>query len=156
MNKQKKRFSSDVNIQNRKAKYEFILSDDLEAGIVLTGSEIKSIREGKVSLQEAYCLIENDEIFIKGMTIAEYQESGYAGHEPTRKRKLLLSKREIAKYKSKTAEKGLTIIPTKLYLNKRGFAKLRIALAKGKKLHDKRHSLREKDDKRQLDQLRSV
>ncbi|MFY0689439.1 MAG: SsrA-binding protein SmpB [Cyclobacteriaceae bacterium] len=152
--KKNQRFSATVAIKNRKASYEFEFIETFEAGIVLKGSEIKSIREGKVSLQEAYCFLKKGELFIKGMTIAIYTEGTYANHEPTRDRKLLLNKKQLEKLASKSAEKGLSIIPTKLYTNSRGLAKLGIALAKGKKLYDKRESVKKKDQDRELKQLK--
>jgi SsrA-binding protein len=148
--KGKERFSQNVEIKNRKARYEYEFIDTYEAGLVLKGSEIKSIREGKASLPEAYCFIERGEMFIQNMNISPYKEGTYANHEPARKRKLLLHKKEIDRLKAKTEEKGLTIVPVKLYINSRGFAKLKIALAKGKKLHDKRESLKKKDINREL------
>jgi SsrA-binding protein len=154
MNATKNRFSSNITIKNKKARFEYELLDFTEVGIVLKGSEIKSIREGKASLQEAYCHIKGNEMFIKGMNIAPYLESTYDNHEPTRERKLLLKKREIEKIKEKIEQKGLTIVPTKLYINSRGFAKLELALARGKKIHDKRHSIKEKDQKKELKQLK--
>ena len=154
MKSDKKRFSNAVSIKNKKARYEFELIENFEAGIVLKGSEIKSIREGKASLQEAYCHIQQQELFIKGMNISPYAESTYDNHEPTRERKLLVKKKQIEKLKEKMEQKGLTIVPVKLYVNARGFAKLEIALAKGKKIHDKRNSIKEKDQKRELDKLK--
>ena len=136
--KGKERFSQNVQIKNKKASYQYEFIDTYDAGLVLKGSEIKSIREGKASLQEAYCHIHDGELFIQNMNISPYKEGAYANHEPTRQRKLLLHKKEIERLKSKTEEKGLTIVPTRLYLNSRGLAKLQVALAKGKKLHDKR------------------
>ncbi len=152
MAQQKKsdRFSKSITIKNKKARFEFNFVETLETGIVLQGSEIKSIREGKVSLQESYCHVRNGEMFIKGMTIAQYAESTYDNHEPNRERKLLLHRKEIKKFKEKSEEKGLTIIPTKLYINNRGFAKIEIALAKGKKLFDKRHDLKTKELKKEI------
>jgi SsrA-binding protein len=106
---------------------------------VLQGSEIKSIRDGKVNLQASYCLVKKDEVFVRELHISPYKEASYLNHDPKRERKLLLTKREIHKLETKSQEKGLTIIPTRLYVTNRGLAKLEIALAKGKKLHDKRH-----------------
>ncbi len=146
--KKESRFASDVSIRNRKASYEYQFIDTYEAGLSLKGSEIKSIREGKVSLPEAFCHFQKGELFIKGMTIAQYTESTYNNHDPLRERKLLLKKNELEKLRKKSEEKGLTIIPTKLYINSRGIAKLQIALAKGKKLYDKRESLKQKDQKK--------
>lgn len=153
MKKDTNRFAKTVQIKNKKASFEFEFIDTYEAGIMLLGSEIKSIREGKVSLQEAYCFLNKNELYIKGMNISPYKESTYANHEPLRERKLLLNKRELDKLRTKSEEKGLTIIPTKMYINDRGLAKLSIALAKGKKLFDKRESLKTKDTERELKRL---
>jgi SsrA-binding protein len=150
----KDRFSNQVLIKNRKASFEFQLIEKFEAGIVLKGTEIKSIREGKASLQEAYCFIEKGEVFIKSMNIAPYSQASFYDHDQTRTRKLLLKKKEIEKLKSKTDEKGLSIVPVRLYTSQRGFAKLQIALAKGKKLFDKREDIKKKDQKRELDRIR--
>jgi len=151
MAKDKKRFSNDINIKNRKASYEFAFIDKYVAGIVLKGTEIKSIKEGKASLQEAYCHIFREEMYIKGMHIAEFNEGTFNNHEPVRERKLLLEKKEIQKIDSKFKEKGLSIVPLRLFVNKRGFAKIEIALAKGKKIYDKRDSIKERDVKREID-----
>jgi SsrA-binding protein len=151
MAKDKKRFSNDINIKNRKASFEFAFLDKYVAGIVLKGTEIKSIKEGKASLQEAYCYIFHEEMYIKGMHIAEFNEGTFNNHEPVRDRKLLLEKKEIQKIDSKFKEKGLSIIPLRLFVNKRGFAKIEIALAKGKKIYDKRDSIKERDVKREID-----
>lgn len=154
MSKDNKRFSNSVNIKNRKARFEFEFIDTLVAGIVLTGTEIKSIREGKASLQEAYCFFKGNELFTKGMNITPYAEATHYNHDPVRERKLLLNKREIDKWKSKLEEKGLTIVPVRLFLTDRGLAKMEIALAKGKKIYDKRQNIKERDTKRELDRLR--
>ena len=151
MAKDKKRFSNDVQIKNRKASYEFEFIDKYVAGIVLLGTEIKSIKEGKASLQEAHCYVHHNEVFIKGMHIAEFTEGASYNHVPLRERKLLLSKKEISKLQTKFEEKGLAIVPTRLFVNARGFAKLEIALAKGKKIYDKRESIKNKDVQRELD-----
>lgn len=153
MKKASERFSNKVQINNRKAGFEFQLLEKYEAGIMLKGTEIKSLREGKASLQEAYCFIEAGEIFIKGMNISPYSQASFESHDRTRNRKLLLKKREIEKLKSKMDEKGLSIIPTKIYTNSRGLAKLEIALAKGKKLYDKREDIKKKDQNRELDRM---
>jgi len=143
-----------IIIKNRKALFEYSLLDTFDAGIQLLGSEIKSIRAGKANLQEAYCFFIGDELYIKGMHIAEYSHGGYANHDPVRQRKLLLKRTELRKIKNKLKEKGLTVIPVKLYINERGFAKLEIAVAKGKKLFDKRQNIKNKDVKRELDRTR--
>lgn len=147
-------FSNNIQIKNRKASYEYEFLDKYEAGIVLKGTEIKSLREGKASVQEAYCYINNEELFIKGMNISPYTNSSFQNHQIDRERKLLVKKREIEKIKAKTEEKGLTIVPVRIFINKRGFAKLEIAVARGKKLFDKRDSIKKKDQDRELKRLR--
>lgn len=150
----KDRFSNNIQIKNRKASFEFEFLEKIEAGLILKGTEIKSIREGKASVQEAYCFLKQDEAFIKGMNISPYSNASFESHEMTRERKLLLKKKEIQKLRAKTEEKGLTIVPVRLYINKRGFAKLEIALARGKKIYDKRDDIKKKDQKRELDRLK--
>jgi SsrA-binding protein len=140
-----------VNIQNKKAKFEYDFIEKFTAGLKLLGTEIKSIREGKASIKEGYCSFENDELFIYNMHITEYENASFTNHEPTRKRKLLLNRRELDKMKKKVNEKGFTIVPTRLFISDKGFAKLNIALAKGKKIYDKRESIKRKDDKRKID-----
>ena len=156
MKNNKTRFSDNITIRNKKASFNYILIEKLEVGIVLQGSEIKSIREGKVSLQEAHCIVIRGELFVRSMNIGIYKESSIYNHEPTRERKLLLSKKEIERFKAKSEEKGLAIIPTKLYVIKRGIAKIEIALAQGKKLHDKRESMKKKDHDRELKQIKLI
>ncbi len=143
-----------IIVKNKKALFEFSLLETFEAGIVLLGSEIKSIRAGKANLQEAFCFFDDGELFIRGLHIAEYTHGGYANHEPLRQRKLLLKRTELKKLQQKLKEKGLTIVPIKLYLNDKGLAKLEIALAKGKKLYDKRETIKARDIKKQLDSTR--
>ncbi|MEQ9466681.1 MAG: SsrA-binding protein SmpB [Ekhidna sp.] len=154
MSKDKSRFSNNIQIKNRKASYEYEFVEKVEAGIMLKGTEIKSLREGKASIQEAYCFFKKDELFIKGMNISPYSQASFESHDMTRDRKLLLKKRELEKFKSKMEEKGLTIIPVRIYINSRGLAKLEIALAKGKKIYDKRDSIKKKDQKRELDRMK--
>jgi SsrA-binding protein len=151
---EKKRFSNEVQIRNRKASYEYEFVDTYTAGMVLKGTEIKSIREGKASVSEAYCMFDKGELFVKGMTISPYEESSFYKHDPTRVRKLLLSKKELEKLEAKTEEKGLTIIPLRLFINQRGFAKLEIALARGKKLFDKRESIKKRDQDKELKRMK--
>jgi len=140
-----------LNIKNRKANFEYEILDKYTAGIQLTGSEIKSIRAGEVNLKEAYCFFRRDELYIKNMHIAEYSHGGIFNHEPLRLRKLLLTKKELKKLQEKKKkDKSLTIVALRLFLSQRGFAKLNIALAKGKKLHDKRHSIKERESKKEL------
>jgi SsrA-binding protein len=150
----KDRFSKTVNIQNRQARYEYEILDKYTAGIVLTGTEIKSIREGKVNLQDGYCYFNNGELFVKAVNITPYAQGTHYNHEATRERKLLLKKTEIKKLEGKIEEKGLTLIPLRLFINDRGFAKMEIAVGRGKKLHDKRDSMRERDAKRELDRMK--
>lgn len=150
----KERFSNNINIRNRQAGYEFELLDKYTAGIVLTGTEIKSIREGKVNLQDGYCYFNNGEIFVKGVNITPYAQGTHYNHEATRERKLLLKKSEIKKLEGKIEEKGLTLVPLRLFINDRGFAKMEIAVGRGKKLHDKRDSIKERDARRELDRMK--
>ena len=140
-----------INIKNKRAGHEYFLLDTLTAGIVLTGTEIKSIREGKASLSESYCMFKEDELFVVGMHIAEYDKGTYNNHNPKRDRKLLLTARELRKLKIKVQEKGLTIIPVVLFINDKGLAKLDIALARGKHYYDKRETLKNKDSKRDVE-----
>lgn len=154
MSKKNERFAKIINLKNRKARYNYEFIDLYKAGLSLKGTEIKSIREGKVTMGEAFCVFKNGELFVRNMHIAPYTQGTYANHDPLRERKLLLHKRELEKLKDKAEEKGLTIVPVRLFLNDRGLAKLEIALAKGKKLHDKRDSIKDKDTKRELKELR--
>nr|WKN36672.1 SsrA-binding protein SmpB [Tunicatimonas sp. TK19036] len=151
---EKSRFSNQISIKNRKARFEYQFLDTYLAGIKLMGTEIKSIREGKVNLQEAYCYFNDQELFIKQMHISPYSQGTHYNHEPARERKLLLKKKELVKLESKMAEKGLTIIPTRLFINERGLAKLEIALAQGKKLYDKREDIKQRDVNRELDRMK--
>lgn len=148
------KLKSDIRILNKKAKFEYIILDRYTAGIQLFGTEIKSIREGKASLVDSYCAVEHGEMYVKQMHIAEYRFGSYANHESKRDRKLLLQRREIRKIERATKETGKTIIPLELFINEKGFAKLEIAVCQGKHTYDKRQSLREADDKRQMDQLK--
>ena len=148
------RFSNAINIRNRQAGFEYELLDKYTAGMVLMGTEIKSIREGKVNLQDGYCYLNNGELFVKGINITPYAEGTHYNHEATRERKLLLKRSEIKKLESKAEEKGYTLVPTRLFINEKGLAKLEIAVARGKKLHDKRDSIKERDAKRELDRLK--
>lgn len=151
---EKRTFSNNINIKNRKASFEYHFLDKYIAGIMLQGTEIKSIREGKANLQESYCALLDGELWVKNMHISPYTEGTYANHEPKRDRKLLLNKRELKKLESKFKEKGLAIIPVRLFINDRGLAKLEIALAKGKKLYDKREDIKQKDLKREMERLK--
>jgi SsrA-binding protein len=146
-----KRFTNDVRIKNNKARYEFELMDDFIAGIQLAGTEIKSIRESKANINEAFVSLLGQEVFVRNMFVAEYTEGTYSNHIPKRDRKLLLNKNEIKKIRKHMLIKGYTAIPTLLFVNENGLAKLKFSLAKGKKLHDKRESLKQKDLKRQIE-----
>ncbi|MBP5709883.1 MAG: SsrA-binding protein SmpB [Bacteroidales bacterium] len=137
-----------IAIKNRKAEYEYYLLNTYSAGIVLSGTEIKSIRAGKANITDSYCSFENGELWVHNMHISEYSHGSYNNHEPKRDRKLLLTKKELKKLAAKLNERGHTIIPTLLWINENGYAKLDIALAKGKKMYDKRESIKEKDNRR--------
>ncbi len=141
---------SNVHILNKRARFEYIILDRYTAGIQLFGTEIKSIREGKASLVDSYCAVEHGEMYVKQMHIAEYRFGSYANHEAKRDRKLLLQRREIRKIERATKETGKTIIPLELFINDRGLAKMEIAICQGKHTYDKRQSLREADDKREV------
>jgi len=139
--------------KNRKASFEYFFLDEYTAGIQLTGTEIKSVRLNQVSIAEAYCVFDKSDLVIRNMNIEHYKEGTYNNHEPRRDRKLLLNYTELKKLTGKLKDKGLTIIPIRLFINERGLAKLQITLAKGKKNYDKRESIKQKDVKRQLDRL---
>ncbi|MDP4227202.1 MAG: SsrA-binding protein SmpB [Bacteroidota bacterium] len=147
---------SKVNIRNKKASFNFEFVEKYVAGIVLTGTEIKSIREGKASLVDAFCYFNNNELWVKGMNISEYWWGNYNNHDPRRDRKLLLTKKELQKLQRKTQEKGLTIVAIHLFINERGLAKLEIALARGKKEYDKREDLKNEDARRELSQVKKA
>ncbi len=154
MAKEKK--ENNINIKNKKASFEYEFIDTYEAGMQLTGTEIKSIRDSKASIKEGYCVFKKGELFVKNIHISEYKEGGYNNHDPKRDRKLLLHKKELEKLFKKKKDVGLTIVPVRLYINANGYAKIKIALAKGKKMHDKRESLKQKDDKRAMDRAMKV
>ncbi len=148
-----KRFNDSVNIRNRQAAFQFEILDKYVAGLVLTGTEIKSIREGKANLTDGYCYFKNGELFVKGMSISPYAEGTYYNHDPLRERKLLMKRSELRKLEGKL-EKGLTLVPLRLFINERGYAKLEIALARGKKLYDKRQTIKERDARRELNRIK--
>jgi len=148
------RFSNEVNIKNKRANFEYELLDKYIAGIQLRGTEIKSIREGKINLQDGYVYFSNGEAFVKGVNISAYEQGTHYNHVPIRDRKLLLKKSELKKLEARVEEKGLTLIPVRLFINDRGFAKLEIALGRGKKLHDKRDSIKDRDMKRELGRIK--
>lgn len=148
-------FIPEIEIKNRRASFRYFLGQHFEAGIVLRGSEIKSIRNGGVNLGDAFCYFHENELYVKNMHISEYKfGSAHSNHEPLRERKLLLKKNELRKILREITQKGATIVPTRLYVNERGIAKLEIAIAKGKKSHDKRESIKRKDQKREMDRAR--
>ena len=144
-----------INIQNKKARFEYEILDKYTAGIVLTGTEIKSIRESKASIAESFCEFnEQGELFVINMSIEEYAYGNYINHRPRAERKLLLNKKELKKLEKEVKNSGLTIVPLRLFITENGFAKLNIALAKGKKLYDKRESIKDRDNKRDLDRIK--
>ena len=153
MNKEQQeiRKKSPVQIRNKKASFEYYFIDTYTAGIVLTGTEIKSIRNGKASLVDSFCFINNGEIWVKGMNVSPYFYGSYANHVAKRDRKLLLNKREIRRLMEDTKAVGFTIVPVLLFIDEKGRAKLDIALARGKKEYDKRQTLKEKEDRREMD-----
>lgn len=146
-------FENKINIRNKKASFLYEILEKFTAGIVLTGTEIKSVRMGKVSLTDAYCTFRNHEVWVKNMTIAEYEFGTFSNHQPDRERKLLLTRREIKRLEKKVNEKGLTLIVTRFFINDRGLAKVEIALARGKRAYDRREELKRKDVQRDIDRL---
>lgn len=144
---------SQVNIKNRRATFDYEISDTYTAGIVLTGTEIKSIRDGKAGLADTYVVIDNGEAWVKGMYVAEYFYGSYNNHTSRRDRKLLLTRKELRKLARVAEDPGYTIIPLRLFISEKGLAKLVIGVARGKKAYDKRQSIREREDKRSLDRL---
>ena len=142
--------AKDVNIKNKRARFDYEIIDTYTAGIVLTGTEIKSIRQGKASLSDAYCYVTNGEVWVKNMYIAEYFYGSYNNHTERRERKLLLTRKEILKLEKDGKEAGFTIVPLRMFINERGLAKLVIGLGRGKKEYDKRQSIKEREDKRSM------
>jgi SsrA-binding protein len=145
---------SDITIRNKKSSHDYEFLEKYTAGINLTGTEIKSIRAGKATLTDSFCLFRNGELFIKGMHISEYWWGNLNNHDPLRERKLLLTARELRKIERKVKETGLTIIVIKVFINERGLAKAEIAVSRGKKEYDKRETLRKRDSERELDRMR--
>ncbi|GAA0871668.1 SsrA-binding protein SmpB [Gangjinia marincola] len=145
-----------VKILNKKAKFEYELLEKYVAGIQLAGTEIKSIRAGKASITESFCEFSNGELFVINMTVQEYSHATHFNHNPKQSRKLLLTKKELKKLYKEVNATGLTIIPLKLFINERGLAKMQIALAKGKKLFDKREVIKDRDNKRNLDRIKKA
>ena len=148
--------SSKINIKNRKASFEYEFIATFVAGMSLLGTEIKSIRNNKANISDAHCVFIEDELYVKSLHIAEYTNGGYINHEPKRDRKLLLNRQELNKMFGKVTEKGNAIIPIRLFINEKGKAKLEIALAKGKKVYDKRESIKEKDQKRDMARIKNM
>ena len=138
-------------IRNRKAFHDYEIVEKLEAGVVLSGTEVKSVRAGNVNLRDAHVSFENGQANLVGVTISEYANKGYASHHTTRPRRLLMHKREIARWARRAFEKGFTIIPLRVYFSERGYAKVEIALARGKRQYDKRHAIAERESKKHLD-----
>jgi|TARA_R110000868_G_scaffold107453_3_gene294018 SsrA-binding protein len=144
-----------INIKNKRARFEYELLDKYTAGIVLAGTEIKAIREGRASISESFCEFnDRDELFVINMQIDEYSHASHFNHKPKAERKLLLQRRELKKLSKEVNTSGLTIVPLRVFVNERGFAKMQIALAKGKKLYDKRESIKDRDNKRDLDRIK--
>lgn len=139
-----------MEIKNRSVFHEYYIEQKLVAGLVLTGTEVKSLRAGKASFNDAYCFFHNGELYIKSLHISEYKLGTIYNHQPTQERKLLLTKKELAKWEGKTKEKGYTIVPIRIFFSEEGWAKIEIGLAKGKQLHDKRQTIKERDTKREL------
>lgn len=140
-----------INIKNRRASFDYELLDTYTAGIVLTGTEIKSIRLGKAGLADTFCYFNDGELWVKNMYVAEYFYGTYNNHQTRRDRKLLLTRKELQKLQRMVKESGFSIVPTRLYISDKGLAKLVVALAKGKKVYDKRESIKEREDRRQMD-----
>ena len=145
---------SNINIKNRRASFDYIFTETYTAGIVLTGTEIKSIRQSKASLVDTYCTFINNELWVKNMHVAEYFYGSYNNHVARRDRKLLLDRKELRKLQQAVKNPGFTIVPTRLFINEKGLAKLVIALARGKHEYDKRESIKERDDRREMDRIR--
>ncbi|MDR2848106.1 MAG: SsrA-binding protein SmpB [Bacteroidales bacterium] len=145
-----------IHIKNKKASFEYEFLEKYTAGIQLVGTEIKSIRAGKANITDAYCFFRNNELWIQGLHIAEYSWGSCNNHDPKRERKLLLNRKELNKLERKAQDKGLTIIAIRMFLNEKAYAKLEIALARGKKMYDKRQDIKQKDAKRELDRLKKI
>ncbi|TNE54447.1 MAG: SsrA-binding protein SmpB [Bacteroidetes bacterium] len=143
--------SKELNIQNKKARFLYHLRDEFVAGIQLQGTEIKSIRKGKASIMEAYCVMHRGELYLRNMYIAEYENGSFYNHKPRADRKLLLNRKEIKKIEKFLKDQGNTVVPLSMFISEKGWLKVRIACAQGKKIHDKRQDLKERDDKRSMD-----
>lgn len=142
-----------INIKNKKASYEYDFNDKFVAGIMLKGTEIKSIRNNEANMSDSYCIFTDNELWLKNLHISEFKGAGTENHDPKRPRKLLLNRQELDKIHKKVKAKGMTIIPIRLFINEKGKAKIEITIAKGKKIFDKRESIKERDNKRKLDKI---
>ena len=155
MSQKKKEFKNTINIKNKRARFDYEILDKYIAGIQLVGTEIKAIREGKASLADSFCEFnDRGELFVVNMYINEYSHGTHYNHQPKRERKLLLNKKELKKLRREVEKNGMTIVPLRMFITEKGWAKLEIGLARGRKNYDKRHLLKERDIKRQLDQVR--
>lgn len=148
-----KQHNNNINIKNRKATFDYEILETFTAGIVLTGTEIKSLRQGKAGLTDTYCIVENRELWVKNMYIAEYSYGSYNNHTTHRDRKLLLNRKEITRIAKAAEQPGYSVVPLRIFINERGLAKMVIAIARGKKLYDKRQTIKDREDKRNLDRL---
>lgn len=148
---ERQKIAKHIDVENRRASFEYFFLEKYSAGMALTGTEVKAIRQGKFNLTDSYCLFLHDGLYVRNLNISKYEQGTHYNHDPLRDRKLLLTKREIKRLIEKLKDQGLTIVPTRLFISERGFVKLEIALAKGKKLYDKRESIKEKDQKRERD-----
>ncbi|MDE6009286.1 MAG: SsrA-binding protein SmpB [Muribaculaceae bacterium] len=145
--------ASQINIKNKKAYFNYEIGETYTAGMVLTGTEIKSIRDGRVNLSDSYCVVDRGEVWVKGMNISEYFYGSYNNHQIKRDRKLLLSRKEISKIEKQASDSGFTIVPLRVFISEKGYAKLVIGIGKGKKQYDKRQAIKEREDKRNIDRF---
>lgn len=139
-----------MELKNRSASFDYFIEEKFDAGMVLTGTEVKALRDGRVSFNDSYCLLHKEEVYLKGLHISPYEFGSYANHPAVRDRKLLLKKKEIRRITQKMKEKGYTIVPLKIYFNERGYAKMQIGLGKGKKVHDKRETIKQRESEREI------
>lgn len=139
-----------MELKNRSASFDYFIEEKFDAGMVLTGTEVKALRDGRASFNDSYCLLHKDELYLKGLHISPYEFGSYANHPAVRDRKLLLKKKEIRRITQKMKEKGYTIVPLRIYFNERGYAKMQIGLGKGKKVHDKRETIKQRESEREI------